>query len=69
MNILTPSIWNDQIFTSAYGGRTFLYSVGGKGEGFEVGEQWENKLQGYMSSPILIDGHAYLHLRNRRFVH
>ena len=67
MNILTPSEWQGQFFTSAYGGRTFLYAVENESDGFEVGEQWDNKLQGYMSSPILIDGHAYIHLRNRRF--
>jgi outer membrane protein assembly factor BamB len=28
---------------------------------------WENKTQGYMSSPVVIGSHAYLHLRNQRF--
>ena len=28
---------------------------------------WDNKLQGYMSSPVVVAGHAYLHLRNNRF--
>jgi outer membrane protein assembly factor BamB len=27
---------------------------------------WKNVLQGYMSSPILIGDHAYIHLRNQR---
>ena len=28
---------------------------------------WRNKVQGYMSSPIIRGGHAYVHLRNQRF--
>jgi len=28
---------------------------------------WRNKVQGYMSTPIVRDGHAYVHLRNQRF--
>ena len=34
---------------------------------YRVETAWENKVQGYMSSPVVIDGHLYLHLRNRRF--
>lgn len=67
MNIVTPTVWNDQLFTSAYGGRTFLYRLTAEGDGFRVDTVWDNKTQGYMSSPVIIDGHAYLHLRNRRF--
>jgi len=29
--------------------------------------RWENKLEGYMSSPIVIGDTLYLHLRNKRF--
>ncbi len=28
---------------------------------------WSNNVQGYMSTPVVIDGYAYLHLQNRRF--
>ena len=28
---------------------------------------WTNKAKGYMSTPVIIDGHAYLHLTNQRF--
>ena len=31
-------------------------------------ETWNHKSQGYMSSPVVIEGHIYLHLRNQRFV-
>jgi outer membrane protein assembly factor BamB len=30
-------------------------------------QEWDNKATGYMSSPVVIDGHVYMHLRNQRF--
>jgi len=32
-----------------------------------VQESWSNNAQGYMSTPVIIDGHAYLHMGNQRF--
>lgn len=66
MNILTPTIWRDSVFTSAYGGKTLLVKVGGEPTPTPA-TAWENKVQGYMSSPVVIGDHVYLHLRNRRF--
>lgn len=63
MNILTPTVVGDSVFTSSYGGGSFLYNVADA----EVTDLWRNKVQGYMSSPIVHDGHVYLHLRNQRF--
>lgn len=67
MNILTPTIQGDTVFTSSYGGRSFLFRVVPGTDGLQLSEVWTNKAQGYMSSPVVIDGHAYLHLRNQRF--
>ncbi|MFM2096179.1 MAG: outer membrane protein assembly factor BamB precursor [Planctomycetota bacterium] len=67
MNILTPTIWNGQIFTSTYGGKSFSVEPKESGGQFEVSTNWENKSKGYMSTPVVIDGHAYLHLQNQRF--
>lgn len=68
MNILTPTVVDNRIFTSSYGGGSFLFEVSGdKGDGFKVSQVWRNKVQGYMSSPVVVDGHIYLHLRNQRF--
>ena len=67
MNILTPTVFEGGIFTSSYGGRSALYELNPGDEGFEIEEAWQNKTQGYMSSPVVIDGFAYLHLRNQRF--
>lgn len=67
MNILTPTIWSDRLFTSSYGGKAWTYELTQADGKMSVQQKWENKLQGYMSSPVLIDGYIYLHLRNRRF--
>ncbi len=67
MNIVTPTVVGNTIFTSSYGGGSFLFEVNRDGEAWSIKQLWRNKVQGYMSSPIVIDGHAYLHLRNKRF--
>ncbi len=67
MNILTPIVHRGGLFTSAYGGRTSMFRPVAAGNGTELELAWDNKLQGYMSTPVVIEGHAYLHLRNTRF--
>ena len=69
MNILTPSIYGDSVFTSTYGGTTQLFNVSRADEAgaLTVANKWSNPAQGYMSSPVIIDDHAYVHLRNQRF--
>lgn len=63
MNILTPVVYKDSIFTSSYGGGTWLLrSLDG-----EVEEVWKNKVEGYMSSPVVIGDCVYHHLKNQRF--
>lgn len=69
MNILTPLVAGDRVLTSAYGGRTQGFDVSRDGTGvFRVAEAWRFKAQGYMSSPVLVEGLAYLHLRSQRVV-
>jgi len=68
MNILTPTVIGDWVFTSSYGGRSTMLSISRSGTEWRVAESWNHKSQGYMSSPVVIDGHIYLHLRNQRFV-
>ena len=67
MNILTPVVLGDGVFTSSYQNKSWLFDVSKSGEGFQVKEAWSNKAQGYMSTPVVIDGHAYMHLQNQRF--
>lgn len=66
MNILTPTVVGDAIFTSSYGNKAWLYKVSLDKDRFSVAEAWTSKTQAYMSSPVIIDGHAYLHLQNQR---
>lgn len=66
MNILTPTVVEDRVFTSAYGGKSLLVGLPSGADGVQPETLWTNKQQGYMSSPVLIDGHLYVHLRNRR---
>ena len=68
MNILTPTVIGDAVFTSSYGGRSSLLKIERDDASWKVTEAWNHKSQGYMSSPVVIDGHIYLHLRNQRFV-
>jgi outer membrane protein assembly factor BamB len=66
MNIVTPTVSDGKVFTTSYGGGSFLFDV--PAPGAQPAEPlWRNKVQGYMSSPIVRDGHAYVHLRNQRF--
>ena len=37
------------------------------GTAWQTKELWQTKQQGYMSTPVVIDGHAYIHLKNQRF--
>jgi len=67
MNILTPvAAGPDRLFTSTYGGKTLGIDVRAEGGVFRASTAWEFKAQGYMTSPVVVDGHAYLQLRSQR---
>lgn len=67
MNILTPVVHNEKVFTTAYGGQSHLFELTRQAEAWKPREVWQTKQQGYMSTPVVIDGHAYIHLKNQRF--
>jgi outer membrane protein assembly factor BamB len=67
MNILTPLIFGDAIFTSSYQNKSWLFNVSKSQGKFQIKEAWSNKAHGYMSTPVVIEGYAYLHLQNQRF--
>jgi outer membrane protein assembly factor BamB len=68
MNILTPVVLGNTIFTSSYRNASFLHRVDRDDRGFSVSEIWrDKKSQGYMSTPVVVDGKIYLHQRNRKF--
>jgi outer membrane protein assembly factor BamB len=67
MNILTPAVVGDAVFTASYQNKARLYKVSRDGDAWAVAEAWSSKDTGYMSSPVVVGGHAYLHLQNQRF--
>lgn len=66
MNILTPTVHGDGILTSTHKNKTFFYRIASQGGSLSAEQAWTLPGQGYMSSPVLVDGHAYLHLGNGR---
>lgn len=67
MNILTPISVGDRVLSSSYGGQTQGWSVSREGEEWKVRPDWSLKLEAYMSTPVIRDGHAYLHTRSQHF--
>lgn len=67
MNILNPTVFGDTVFTSSYGGGTVLLGLDRREDTFSVRTVWKTESQGYMSTPVVIDGKAYLHRRDRKF--
>lgn len=67
MNILTPLVVGNSIFTSTYQNKSWRFDISPSGNTFATKEAWNNKSQGYMSTPVVIDGYVYLHLQNQRF--
>ena len=67
MNIVTPSVHDGRVFTTSYGGGSFLFAIDPDNTQKPVEQVWRNKIQGYMSTPIVMGDHAYVHLRNQRF--
>jgi outer membrane protein assembly factor BamB len=67
MNIVTPTVHDGRVFTTSYGGGSFLFAIDPANAQKPVEQVWRNKIQGYMSTPIVIGNHAYVHLRNQRF--
>jgi outer membrane protein assembly factor BamB len=66
MNIITPIVYGDAVFTSSYGGGTRLIDVKYEDEQWSTSERWQTALQGYMSGPVVRGDFVYWHLRNQR---
>lgn len=67
MNILTPVPVGDGIFTSTYGGNTRLLTVS-PGDGWKATDKWTVKYEGHMTTPVVVDGHAYFLGKDQRAV-
>lgn len=67
MNILTPVVEGNSIFTSSYRNKSWRYDIGYDSGKWSVSTAWETKKPAYMSTPVSKDGHVYMHLGNQRF--
>jgi hypothetical protein len=65
--VLAPIAYRGGIFTSTRASRTGFYPLKRDQEEFTISDGWKNKLIVYMSSPVVIDDHAFAHLKNGRF--
>ncbi len=69
MNILTPLVIGDRIFTAAHSGKSQLFEIRHDASGDWIADElWSQKTQGYMSSPIVVEDYLYLHQKNQRIV-
>jgi outer membrane protein assembly factor BamB len=69
MNILTPIPHGDDgVFTSTYGGTTRLVKVAASGTTPSTSDAWNLKYEGNMSTPVVVNGHAYLLGKDRRLL-
>lgn len=69
MNILTPVIAGQGVFSSAHSGRSRLFQiVSTDGSVASVSQRWDNKAQAYMSTPVAVGDYLYMHLKNQRVV-
>lgn len=68
MNVLIPVVHKNVLFTSTYGGKAIGFEVELKDGEFVVEEVWKHKAQGYMSTPVIVDGVAYEHLKSQRMM-
>ena len=66
MNILTPVVLDDLVFTSTYGGKTLGFRAEQKDGKFSAAPAWSHKAQGYMTTPVVVKGVAYNHLKSQR---
>lgn len=69
MNILTPvAVGGDSVFTSTYGGTTQKLAVKSEGGSYAANAAWSFKYEGNMTTPVVVDGHAYFLGKDRRAI-
>jgi outer membrane protein assembly factor BamB len=66
MNILTPLVIGNRVFTAARSGRSQCFEIGRDDGQWTVNEVWNQKVQGYMSSPVSDGKTVYLHSNSER---
>jgi len=64
--IVTPTVYGDGIFTSSFRNGSYYISLDNSDGNLVAEQKWDNKVNTYMSSPIVVGDYAYLHLTNSR---
>ena len=69
INILTPLVIVDRIYTSAQSVIVQLFEISRTADGqWNVIEVWNQKTQAYMSSPVVVGKSIILHAKNQRVI-
>ena len=66
MNILTPTVIGDRIYTAARGGRSQCFEISKRGDDYVATESWNQNTQAYMSSPVTDGETIFVHNSNER---
>jgi outer membrane protein assembly factor BamB len=66
MNILTPTVIGNRVFTAARRGRSQCFQVAREDGGWSCKEIWNQKTQAYMSSPIVDGETIFMHASSER---
>ncbi len=67
MNIVTPTVFGNGIFLSTYRHTSQFFEVTESGGSFAITEKWKSPQASYMTTPVVVDGYAYMRLQNQRF--
>jgi outer membrane protein assembly factor BamB len=68
MNILTPVVVGDTVFTSTYGGTTQGFTVLSAGGALKTEAGWSFKYEGHMTTPVVVADHAYFLGKDRKAI-
>ncbi len=66
MNILTPMVIGNRVYTAAQRGRSHCFEVSVTNSQMKSKEVWSQKTQAYMSSPVANDKTIFVHSSNER---
>ncbi len=66
MNVLTPTVFGNRVFTSAQRGRAQCLEVTHEDDAWSCQEVWNQKTQAYMSSPVVDGETIFMHSSSER---
>ncbi len=66
MNILTPTVFGDRVFTAAQRGQSLCFEVSKRETTWSCEEVWNQKTQAYMSSPVADGETIFVHANSER---